>query len=207
MGQSSWPFERYHVPWKDILKISAPVAASESCEWVQFGIDVSIPHPKWQVKPLKSLFHFYQQNKSFESKVEFRQPIYHCKRVLKDAKLTYMIIKQKSSSLPRNLALRTFGILLIVFSKVNLLYLLYSTGQRYCLLHVIKQNCLLKTFFTTLPWWLGISLNVFPSRTNLKLVKKVITNLDSSKTSGPSYIPVVVLKYCESEHPWVAINF
>ena len=46
LGQSSWPFERYHVPWKDILKISAPVAASESCEWVQFGIDVYIPHPK-----------------------------------------------------------------------------------------------------------------------------------------------------------------
>ena len=41
---------------------------------------------------------------------------------------------------------------------------------------------------------LGISLSVFPSRTNLKLyisviskmVKKVITNLGSSKASGPA---------------------
>ena len=51
----------------------------------------------------------------------------------------------------------------------------------------------------------GISLPVFPSRINLKLhnisvtpkmVKKVITNLDSSKASGPDCIPVVVLKNC-----------
>ena len=54
----------------------------------------------------------------------------------------------------------------------------------------------------------GISLPVFPSRTNLKLhnisvtpkmVKKVIRNLDLSKASGPDCIPVVVLKNCEPE--------
>ena len=53
-----------------------------------------------------------------------------------------------------------------------------------------------------------ISLPVFPSRTNMKLrnisitpkmVKKVITKLDSSKASGLDCIPVVVLKNCESE--------
>ena len=51
----------------------------------------------------------------------------------------------------------------------------------------------------------GVSLPVFPSRTNLKLhnisvtpkmVKKVIMNLDLSKASGPDCIPVVVLKNC-----------
>ena len=31
------------------------------------------------------------------------------------------------------------------------------------------------------------------------MVKKVLTNLDSSKTSGPDCIPVVVLKNCELE--------
>ena len=54
----------------------------------------------------------------------------------------------------------------------------------------------------------GISLPVFPSRTNLelhnisvtpKMVKKVIMNLDLSKASGPDCIPVVVLKNCEPE--------
>ena len=51
----------------------------------------------------------------------------------------------------------------------------------------------------------GISLPVFPSRTNLKLhisvtpkmVRKVVMNLDLSKASGPDFIPVVVLKNCE----------
>ena len=56
----------------------------------------------------------------------------------------HMLIKQKSPLLPRNLALVTFRKLLIVFStKVNLLYLLCSTAGRSCLLHLIKQNCLL----------------------------------------------------------------
>ena len=54
----------------------------------------------------------------------------------------------------------------------------------------------------------GISLLVFPSRTNLKLhnisitpkmAKRVIMNLDLSKGSGPDCIPLVVLKNCEPE--------
>ena len=52
----------------------------------------------------------------------------------------------------------------------------------------------------------GISLAVFPSRTNLKLHNiyiKVITNLDSSKVSGPYCIPVVVLKNCEPELSYI----
>ena len=58
----------------------------------------------------------------------------------------------------------------------------------------------------------GISLPVFPSRTNLKLhntsvtlkmVKKVITNLDSSKVSGPDCIPVVILKNCDPEVSYI----
>ena len=52
----------------------------------------------------------------------------------------------------------------------------------------------------------SISLPVFPFRTNLnlfntsltyKLVKKVRRNLDLSKTSGPHYIQVVVLRIFE----------
>ena len=58
----------------------------------------------------------------------------------------------------------------------------------------------------------GISLPVFLSRTNLKLynisvtprmVKKVITNLDLSKESGPDSIPVLVLKNYEPELSYV----
>ena len=38
------------VPWEDIFKLGALAAASEFCEWVQVGIDVCIPHRKYQVK-------------------------------------------------------------------------------------------------------------------------------------------------------------
>ena len=59
---------------------------------------------------------------------------------------------------------------------------------------------------------LGVSLPVFPSRTNLKLhnisitpkmVRKVIMNLDLSKASGPDCIPVVVLKNREPELSYI----
>ena len=39
------------VPREDIFKFGASAAASEFCEWVQVGIDVYIPHRKYQVKP------------------------------------------------------------------------------------------------------------------------------------------------------------
>ena len=42
------------VLWEDIFKLSASAAASEFCEWVQVGIDVYIPHRKYQVKPHSS---------------------------------------------------------------------------------------------------------------------------------------------------------
>ena len=42
------------VPWEDIFKLSASDVASEFCEWVQVGIDVYIPHQKYQVKPHSS---------------------------------------------------------------------------------------------------------------------------------------------------------
>ena len=119
----------------------------------------------------------------------------------------HMLIKQKSPLLPRNLALVTSGKLLIVFStKVNLLYLLYSTTQLCFLLHLIKQNCLLKTFLRTLILMTQYLFTCFTSRTNLKphdisittkMGKKVIANLDLSKVSGLDSIPVVVLKNCE----------
>ena len=58
----------------------------------------------------------------------------------------------------------------------------------------------------------GISLPVFPSKTNLKLhnisvtpkmVKKVIMNLDLPKASGTDCIPVAVLKNCEPELSYI----
>ena len=93
------------VSWKDIFKRSASAAASEISEWVQVGIDVYIPHRKYQVKPHSSawfsaacaaaivhrnhVFCLYQQNKSSETKAKFRQVSNHCKRALEAAKIEY----------------------------------------------------------------------------------------------------------------------
>ena len=65
-----------------IFKLGASAATSEFCEWVQVGIDVYIPHRKYQVKPHSSpwfsavcaaaivhrnhFFHLYQRGKSKE---------------------------------------------------------------------------------------------------------------------------------------------
>ena len=94
------------VLWEDIFKLKTSVAASEFCEWFQAGIDVYIPHCKYQVKPHSSpwsseacaaatvhrnhFFCLYQQNKSSESKVNFRQAS------------NRLLLKQKSSSLPES---------------------------------------------------------------------------------------------------------
>ena len=71
------------------ISLNSDSAASEFCEWVQVGIDVCIPHHKYQVKPHSSswfsaactaaivpgnhFFCFNQENKSSVSKLKFRQ--------------------------------------------------------------------------------------------------------------------------------------
>ena len=150
------------VPLEDIFKLGASGAASEFCEWVQVGIHVDIPQRKYQVKPHSSpwfsaacaaaivhrnhIFRLYQREKSSDSRVKFKQASNSCKRFLKLPNF-HMLIKQKSLLLLRNLSLVTSGKLLIVFStKVGLLYLLYTTTQTCCLLHLMKQNYLLKIY-------------------------------------------------------------
>ena len=103
------------------------------CEVVQVGIDVYIHH---QVKPNSSpwffiastativhknhVFRLYQQKKSFESKVKFRQESIMLAKVFLKLQNLHMLTKQKTPSLFRNLALGTFDELLIVFStKIN----------------------------------------------------------------------------------------
>ena len=80
------------------------VADSEVCECIRVGIDVYNLYHKYQFKPHSSpwfsavcaaaivhknhFFHLYQKNKSFESKVKFKQAK-TCKTFLEAAKLVY----------------------------------------------------------------------------------------------------------------------
>ena len=204
---ADWDGLRDHfrgVSWEDISKFSAPAPVSPFFEWVQVGIYVYIPHCKNHVKTYLSpwflaicsaatihrnyFFWLYQGNESSESKVKFIHASNRCKSVLESSELANTN-KQKSPSLSRKLALGTFGELPIVFStKINLLYLLYCLC---CLLHLIKQNSLLKIFSKNSNLDdSAISLSVFPSGTNHlkllnisvtpKIVEKLITYLDMS---------------------------
>ena len=160
------------VPWEDIFKLGASAAASEFCEWVQVGIDVYIPHKPhtfpWfsnacdaAIVYRNHFFCLYQQNKSSESEVKFRQASSCCKSVLEAFKLAYAN-KTKESITSQKLGCQGFWqIANSVLNKVNLLCLLYSVAWRCCLLHLIKQSCLLKTFLRTLMLMTQVSLPLF----------------------------------------------
>ena len=208
------------VPWENIFKLGASAAASEFSQWVQIGIDVYMPHREYQVKPHSSpwfsaacaaaivhrnhFFRLYQREKSSDSKEKFRQASNRCKRVLEAAKLAYAN-KTKESITSQKLGSRDFWrIANSVLNKgksaipplFNGLEVLSSASDK---AKLFAENFSLNSNLDDL----GVSLPVFPSRTNLKLhnifvtpkmVRKVVMNLDLSKASGPDCIPVVVQK-------------
>ena len=217
------------VPWEDIFKLGASAAASEFCEWMQVGIDVYIPHRKYQVKSHSSpwfsaacaaaivhrnhFFCLYQREKSSNSKVKFRQASNRCKRVLEAAKLAYAN-KTKESITSQKLGSRDFwqianSVLNKGESAIPPLFngpeVLSSASDK---AKLFAENFSLNSNLDDS----GVSLPVFPSRTNLKLhnisitpkmVRKVVMNPDLSKASGLDCIPVVVLKNCAPELSYI----
>ena len=216
------------VPCEDIFKLGAS-AASEFCQWVQVGIDVYIPHRKYQVKPHSSpwfsaacaaamvhrnhFFRLYQREKSSDSKVKFRQASNRCKRVLEATKLAYAN-KTKESITSQKLGYHDFWrIANSVLNKgksaipplFNRPEVLSSASDK---AKLFAEHFSLNSNLDDS----GVSLSVFPSRTNLKLhnisvtpkmVRKVIMNLNLSKASGLDCIPILVLKNCEPELSYI----
>ena len=231
-SRADWDGLRYHlrdVPWEYIFKLSDSAAASEFCEWVQARIDVYIPHRNYQVKPHSSplfsaacaaalvhrnyFFCLYQHNKSSESKVKFMQTSNGCKRVLEAVKLAYAT-KTKESITSEKLGSWDFWrIANSVLNKGKFGIPPLFNGPEVLSSASDKARLFAKNFSNNSNLDdFGISLPVFPSRTNLKLhdisitpkiVKKVISNLDSSKACSPDCIPVVVLKNCEPELSYI----
>ena len=159
----------------DILKLSASAAASEFCEW--FGMECMYINVTVSIRSNLAHLHGFQllvllpwfveitffvnTNRINLLNLKFKQANNRCKRVFEAAKLN-MLLKQICPSIPSNLALGTFGELLIVFSiKLKLLYLHYSTVRSCCLLHLIKQNFLIKTFLRTLILMTRVSFYLF----------------------------------------------
>ena len=155
----------------------------------------------------------FQQNKSSEPKVKFRQASNHCKRILGAAKLAYTT-KAKEPITSQKLSSWDFQqIADSVFNSGKSAILPLLKGPEVLSSASDKAKLFAKIFSKNSNLDVsGISLPIFPSRTNLKLhnisvtpkmVKKVIMNLDLSKASGPDCIPVVVLKNCEPELSYI----
>ena len=155
----------------------------------------------------------YQREKSSDSKVKFRQASNRCKRVLEAAKLAYAN-KTKESFTSQKLGFRDFwrianSVLNKGKSAISPLFngpeVLSSASDK---AKLFTENLSLNSNLDDS----GVSLPVFPSRTDLKLhnisvtpkvVRKIVINLDLSKASGPNCIPVVVLKNCEPELSYI----
>ena len=155
----------------------------------------------------------YQREKSFDIKVKSRQASNRYKRVLEAAKLAYAN-KTKESITSQKLGSRDFWrIANSVLNKGK--FAISSLFNDPEVLSSIsdKANLFAKNFsMNSSVDDSGISLPVFPSRTNLKLhnisatpkmVRKVVVNLDLSKASGPDCIPVLVLKNFEPELSYI----
>ena len=157
-----------------------------NCESFQVGIDVYIPHRKYRVKPHSSpwfsaacaaaivhrnyFFCLYQQNKSSESKVKFRQASNRCERVLEAAKVAYANKTKESISSKKHGSRHYWQIANSVSNKgksvirplFNCPEVLYSASDKAKLFaENFSKNSNLDD--------LGISLPVFLFRTNLKL--------------------------------------
>ena len=155
----------------------------------------------------------YQREKSSDSKVEFRQASNRYKRVLEAAKFTYAN-KTKEPITSQTLGSRDFwriansglnkgkSAIPPLFNGPELLSSASDKAKLFA-----DNFCLNSNLDDS-----GVSLPVFPSRTNLKLhnisitpkmVRKVVMDLDLSKASGPDCIPMVVLKNCEPELSYI----
>ena len=142
----------------------------------------------------------YQKDKSSESKVKLRQVSNCYKRVLEAATLAYVNKTKESITSQKLGSINLWRIAKSVLNKGKSAILPLLNGPE-VLSSLNKAQLFAKNFLKNSNLdGLVISLPVFPSVTNLKLhisvtpkiVKKVITNLDSSKVSGLDCIPMVV---------------
>ena len=155
----------------------------------------------------------HQREKSSDSKVKFRQASNRCKRVLEAAKFAYAH-KTKESIISQKLGSRDFWrIANSVLNKGKSAIPPLFTRSKVLSSASDKAKLFAEKFSLNYNLDdLGVSLPVFPSKTNLKLhnisvtpkmVRKVVMNFDLSKVSGPKCVPVVVLKKCEPELSYI----
>ena len=150
-----------------------------------------------------------QKDKSSESKVKFRQASNRCKRVLEAAKRAYANNTKESITFQKLGSRNFWRIVNSVLSKGKSAIPPLFNGPEVLSSASDKAKLFAENFSKNSNLDdSGISLPVFPSRTNLKLhnisvthrmIKKIIANLDLSKAFSPNCISVMVLKKCGPE--------
>ena len=194
--------------------------ASLVSDWVSEGIDTFIPHKKYQQKPLSQpwftpgcaaaiahrnhYFRLYNANRCPETRAAFRQSSNRCSRILREAKESYKsAVKQKVEE--ETLGSKEFWkitnkILNRGKSSIPVLIngpeILPSAVDKSSLFgKLFSQNSNLDDSNIPLP---NFPLRTASSLHNVKVIAQDvnfhISNLSSSKATGPDNIPVIVLK-------------
>ena len=118
------------VPWEDIFKVTASAAACEFCKWVRVGIDVYIfsyiPSDKYQAKPhLPPWF-----SAACAATIVHRNHLFGLYGQNQPSKVKF---RQASNCRKQQ-------------KYICCISYLQQPARRYSLLHLIKQNYLLKNF-------------------------------------------------------------
>ena len=122
-----------NVPREDIFKFGASAAAKEFCKWVYIGIDV---HIFIVINIRSSLIHVHGLINLPNLRSSSDRVVIIVKGFLNLPNL-HILIKLKSLITSQKLGSQDLW--WMVFStKVNMLYFLYSTAWRCCILHLVK---------------------------------------------------------------------
>ena len=213
------------IPLSNIFKNCSSEIASQLSDWIFVGMETYIPSKTYQQKPNSQpwftpecaaaiahrnhFFHLYHQNRTDETKAEFKNARNHCKRVLRNAQQSY------AESIQARIGQEALGskefwrITNKVLGRGKAAIPTLIEGPTQVISSTDKANIFASKFaaHSTLDD-LGCPLPDFPPVTDEKLsdfkvsagqVASLIKELDATKATGPDNIPVVVLKHLSPE--------
>ena len=214
------------VPWGSVLSGNVNAAAQEVTEWIQIGMNTYIPTRTYQQKPHSQpwftpecaaaicqrnfYFHKYQRDRTVRNLSSFKAARRRCKKTLDQARDRYAnqtresissqklgskdfwricnsVLKRSKSSLP-SLSLNSDTMATSSADKAELLCREFAKNSS-----LDDSNRPLPTF----PQRTASTLS--PLFISVKHVRRIIKNLDTSKSSGSDSIAAIVLKKCAPE--------
>ena len=214
------------IPWNNVLNKDPSQAAQEVAEWIQTGMSVYIPSRTFQQKPHSQpwftaecaaaicqrnyFFHRYHRDRTTKNFSSFKAARRKCKQIILHAKESYSkhvrqsiatqklgskdfwricnsVLKRNKSSLP-SLSLGSDTMAVSSADKAELLCQQFAKNSS-----LNDENKPLPSFPSRTPATIS-SISV-----TVRQVRRILRCLDTSKSSGPDGIPVIVLKECAPE--------